>query len=153
VEAILAGLSADPRAFIGQAPASLSLAGADRADFAQRFGEHRAALLTAFERHRPRDDAYSPLSFFFNFSHNILKGTIVDAALRGQPWALSFNDLLTGVPRDAANAGLKTELAQTLMRYARANPDRIRGRLMPVVVYDPVTGREACSAALRKMRE
>lgn len=153
VEAILAGLSADPRAFIGQAPASLSLADADRADFAQRFGEHRAALLIAFERHRPRDDAYSPLSFFFNFSHNILKGTIVDAALRGQPWAVSFNDLLTGMPRDAANAGLKTALAQTLMRYARANPDRIRGRLMPVVVYDPATGREACSAALRKMKE
>ena len=29
------------------------------------------------------------------------------------------------------------------MAYARANPHRIRGRLMPVIVYDPGTGREA----------
>ena len=38
------------------------------------------------------------------------------------------------------------------MGYARRNPDRIRGRLMPVIVYDPATGREAFTAAMRKMR-
>jgi hypothetical protein len=151
VEAILAGLSADPRAFIGQAPGSLSGAEADRAEFAQLFHAYHDELLHEFERHRPTEDAYSPLSFFFNFSHNILKGTIVDALLRGKSWDLSFNDLLTGVPRDDGDS--KAELARTLMRYARANPDRIRGRLMPVIVYDPATGREAFTAAMRKMKE
>ena len=39
------------------------------------------------------------------------------------------------------------------MGYARANPDRIRGRLMPVIVYDPSTGRQAFSVTMRKIRE
>jgi hypothetical protein len=153
VEAIVCGLSADPRAFLGQAPASLSSVDADRTEFARHFLAHRDELLDAFESYRPGEQTYSPLSFFFNFSHNILKGTIVDAALRGRAWDVSFDDLLTGGPRDTARSALKTELAQTLMRYARANPDRIRGRLMPVIVYDPATGREAFTAALKKMRD
>jgi hypothetical protein len=109
-------------------------------------------MLEAFERFRPRDDAYSPLSFFFNFSHNVLKGTVVDALLRGKAWDVSFNDLLTSFPNDQATSAQRTSLATTLMGYARRNPDRIRGRLMPVIVYDPSTGREAFTAALRKLR-
>jgi hypothetical protein len=38
------------------------------------------------------------------------------------------------------------------MAYARANPHRIRGRLMPVIVYDPQAGRRAFSATLRAAR-
>jgi hypothetical protein len=151
-EALVNGLSSDPRAFIGQAPASLSAAEADRSLFASLFAAHREELLDAFERFRPRDDAYSPLSFFFNFSHNVLKGTVVDALLRGQAWDMSFNDLLTSFPTDDAISARKTSLATTLMGYARRNPDRIRGRLMPVIVYDPSTGREAFTAGLRKLR-
>ena len=151
VEAILSGLSADPRAFIGKAPTSLSASEAGRAEFAELFHAYRDDLMHEFERHRPTEDSYSPLSFFFNFSHNILKGTIVDALLRRKPWNLAFNDLLTGVPREDGEP--KAELARTLMGYARANPDRIRGRLTPVVVYDPATGREAFTAAMRKMKE
>jgi hypothetical protein len=146
-EALVNGLSSDPRAFIGQAPASLSAAEADRSLFASLFAAHRDDMLEAFERFRPRDDAYSPLSFFFNFSHNVLKGTVVDALLRGKAWDVSFNDLLT-----ERGEGDKVGLATTLMGYARRNPDRIRGRLMPVIVYDPSTGREAFTAALRKLR-
>jgi hypothetical protein len=152
VEALVNGLSSDPRAFIGQAPASLSAAEADRSLFASLFVAHREDLLEAFERFRPRDDAYSPLSFFFNFSHNVLKGTVVDALLRGKAWDVSFNDLLTSFPKDEATSAQRTWLATTLMSYARRNPDRIRGRLMPVIVYDPSTGREAFTAALRKLR-
>jgi hypothetical protein len=37
------------------------------------------------------------------------------------------------------------------MGYARANPDRIRGRLMPVIVYDPQAGREFVTIAIRKL--
>jgi hypothetical protein len=151
-EALVNGLSSDPRAFIGQAPASLSAAEADRSLFASLFAAHRDDMLEAFERFRPRDDAYSPLSFFFNFSHNVLKGTVVDALLRGKAWDVSFNDLLTSFPNDEATSAQRTSLATTLMGYARRNPDRIRGRLMPVIVYDPSTGREAFTAAMRKLR-
>jgi len=153
VEAILGGLSADPRALIGQAPASLSAHDDDRSAFADLFRAHREDLLAEFDRHRPSARVYSPLSFFFNFSHNVLKGTIVDALLRGSPWNASFNDLLTGLPADAPENEARRDLATTLMGYARRNPDRIRGRLTPVIVYDPATGQEAFTAAMRKMRE
>jgi hypothetical protein len=152
VEGILNGLSADARAFVGQAPASLSTAERDRSAFRELFHAHRDDLLGQFERFRPSDQAYSPLSFFFNFSHNVLKGTVVDALLRSEAWNLTFNDLLTGISSDA-DAASKEHLANTLMGYARANPDRIRGRLMPVIVYDPATGRDAFAVTMRKIRE
>jgi len=153
VEAVLAGLSADPRALIGRAPASLSAHDDDRSAFAELFHAQRNDLLAEFERHRPSARVYSPLSFFFNFSHNVLKGTIVDALLRGSAWDVSFNDLLTGLPADAPENERRRDLATTLMGYARRHPDRIRGRLTPVIVYDPATAQEAFTAAMRKMRE
>ena len=61
--------------------------------------------------------------------------------------------MLTELSRDVAEAALKQELAATLMGYARANPDTIRGRPMPVIVYDPSTGRDAFTVAMRKIRE
>ena len=39
------------------------------------------------------------------------------------------------------------------MGYARSNPDRIRGKLMPVIVYDPATGRQAFSVTMQRLRE
>ena len=152
VEALLNGLSADARAFVGEPPSFLARAERDRADFVERLHAHQSALLDAFELLRPTEQRYSPLSFFFNFSHNILKGTIVDALLRDQVWPLTFNDLLTGVPTDAALGPQKELLANTLMTYARLNPDRIRGRLMPVIVYDPQAGRQAFGTTMRRLR-
>jgi hypothetical protein len=149
VEALLNGLSPDPRAFIGEAPASLSRS-RDRTEFLELYRLYRDDLLAEFERHRPDDRVYSPLSFFFNFSHNVLKGTIVDALLRGRAWDVSFNDLLSALgPRCESKAAL----ARTLMGHARSSPDRIRGRLMPVIVFDPDAGREAFRIAMRKLRE
>ena len=66
---------------------------------------------------------------------------------------MSLNDLFTALPHDADERVEKETMAKTLMGYARANPDTIRGRPMPVIVYDPQTGREAYSATLRKLRE
>jgi hypothetical protein len=39
------------------------------------------------------------------------------------------------------------------MAYARANPHKIRGKLMPVIVYDPQAGRQAFSVTMRKLKE
>jgi hypothetical protein len=152
-EALLNGLTPDARAFIGAPPPSLSASEADRAQFLELFTTHKTALLAAFERHRPTATAYSPLSFFFNFSHNVVKGTVVDALLWGEAWDLAFNDLLTGVPRAGIEEGSQQLLAATLMGYARSNPDRIRGRLMPVIVYDPQAGRRAFSVAMEKLAQ
>jgi hypothetical protein len=153
VEGILNGLSADARAFIGQPPSSLSGSEADRGEFRAVFLEHRDALAEAFQRYKPSPEQYSPLAFFFNFSHNVLKGMVVDALLRGRAWPLTFDDMLTTLSREAGEPALKHELAVTLMGYARANPDTIRGRPMPVIVYDPATGRDAFAVTMRKIRE
>jgi hypothetical protein len=152
VEALLNGLSPDARAFIGAPPAILSSCERERAEFAELFRAHQADLLERFEPLRPTEEWYSPLAFFFNFSHNVRKGTVVDALLRGQPWRLTFNDLLTALPKEESASRAKERLATTLMTYARLNPDRIRGRLMPVIVYDPLAGRQAFGTTMRRIR-
>jgi hypothetical protein len=135
-EGILGGLSADAKACINDP------------SFRDLFHAHEDDLLEAFQRFRPSERTYSPLAFFFNFSHNIVKGTVVDALVRGRPWSVGLNDLLTAVPCEEAS-GPKHALATRLMGHARRNPDRIRGRLMPVVVYDPRAGSQAFAIALR----
>ena len=152
-EALLNGLTADARAFIGVPPPSLSHSEVDRLRFVDDFTRHKALLLASFERYRPSETAYSPLSFFFNFSHNVVKGTVVDALLWGEAWDVSLNDLLTGVPPPDLDEGSQQLLATTLMAYARSNPDRIRGKLMPVIVYDPQAGRRAFTVALEKLAQ
>ena len=152
-EALLNGFTADARAFIGVPPPSLSDSEADRVQIVEGFTRHKTALIDAFQKYRPTDQAYSPLSFFFNFSHNVVKGTVVDALLWGEAWDVSMNDLLTGVPRAGLEEGSQQLLATTLMAYARSNPDRIRGKLMPVIVYDPQAGRRAYSVALEKLSQ
>ncbi len=152
-EALLNGLTPDARAFIGVPPPSLARAESDRVRFSDGFARHKTALLGAFERYRPTDAAYSPLSFFFNFSHNVVKGAVVDALLWGEAWDVSLNDLLSGVPRAGLDEGSQQLLATTLMGYARTNPDRIRGRLMPVIVYDPQAGRRAYSVTIEKLTQ
>jgi hypothetical protein len=166
IEALANGLSADARAFVGAPPSSLSSAEAETAEFRDLFLAHRAPLLSEFERVRPVDGQYSPLSFFFNFSHNVLKGIVADALLRGEPWPVTFNDLLrVGLTADATqdttrhSAGDATEtdvreqLARTLMDYARKNPDRINGEPVPVIVYDARAGHRAFRIMMEKLVE
>jgi len=154
VEAVVKGLSPDARAFLrSAAAASAAPYEAERAAFAELFRAHHDQLAPAFERFRPSTTSYSPLSFFFNFSHNVVKGAVVDALLRGEPWGLTLNDLLTSLSAGPDEDAGKQTLATTLMGYARANPHRIRGKLMPVIVYDPAAGRRAFSVTMRKLRD
>ena len=169
VEAMVNGMSPDARAFLGAAPPALAASAADRTAFQEQFLVHRDDLVGEFERHRPVEGAYTPLSFFFNFSHNVLKGTVVDTLLRGKAWNVSFNEMLTGTTvrlkpdtteahSDASVASdssrtvdIRETLARTLMEYARANPDTIGGRLMPVIVYDPRAGHRAFRVMMEKL--
>lgn len=153
VEGLLNGLTPDPRAFVGERPASLAALEEEGSRFRGLFQKYRAGLLEEFERHRPSEEAYSPVAFFFNFPHNLLKGVVIDALLRGEPWKLSLNDLLTGLPRGGARSESRTELAKTMMGYARESPDRIRGRLTPVIVYDPRAGRRVFTETMRRLGE
>jgi hypothetical protein len=179
VEALLGGLSADPRALLGAPPSSLAPHDAERARFREMFLDHRADLLAEFEACRPGAASYSPLSFFFNFAHNVVKGAAVDALLWSEPWPIGLNDLLRSPAQVGASrtsdesAGAEAsgvagstgetatdppgrspeDLAKTLMAYARTNPQKIRGRPMPVIVYDPEAGYRAYRLALRRLQE
>jgi hypothetical protein len=124
----------------------------DSGPFSERLRGLVRDLWPIFEELEPRDEIYSPLSFFFNFSHNVLKGTIIDALLRGDAWTVSFNDLLTGPSGGRSAIGSREALALTLMGYARRHPHRIRGQLMPVIVYDPAAGRVAHHSTMAGLR-
>ena len=153
VESMLNGMSADPRAFIGTGPASLAAHEVERARFRERFLAYQPDLTEEFASFRPSAEAYSPLSFFFNFSHNVMKGQIVDSLLWSLPWPVGLNDLFTGEPRAEDPERSREQLARTLTAYARTNPHKIRGRLMPVIVYDPDAGYRGFRLTLRRLRE
>jgi hypothetical protein len=153
IEALLNGLTPDARAFVGAPIATLQGHEDERLRLREQLLAYRGRLRDEFEPFRPTAAVYSPLSFFFNFSHNVLKGTVVDALLRRSPWPVSLNGLFTSLPADPEPSDQKMQLAATLMQYARSSPQTIRGRLMPVIVYDPSTGREAFGATMRKLLE
>jgi hypothetical protein len=152
VEAMLNGLSADAAHFIRKPSRHVSPGDAEQLEFTELFQTYRPGLLEEFERFRPSEHRYSPLSLLFNFSHNIVKGTVIDALLWGEPWPMTLNDLLTGVSGGETKGRSKETLAKALMGYARANPQKIRGKMMPAVVYDPQAGRRAFGAAMRAFR-
>jgi hypothetical protein len=154
VESLLNGLTADPRAFVGgNPPAALAAHEGERSRFRELFLRYRPDLLREFEDHRPSDQAYSPLSFFFNFSHNTLKAIVVDALLRGETWSVTLNDLLTGIPGGEPMGALRETLARTIMGHARSSPDTIRGRLVPAIIYDPEAGLRAFDTTLQRISE
>jgi hypothetical protein len=138
VEGLLNGLSPDPRAFLGKPPASLAAYEMDLAGFRLMFHKYREDLFEEFESHRPSED-YSPMSFTFNFPHNLLKAVVIDALGRGKPWNLTLNDLLTGIPREGRGQP-KAMLARTLVGYARSSPEMVGGRLVPAIDYDSQAG-------------
>ena len=150
VDALVNGLSADPAAFLGSTP--LAAAWPDAAE-AREFGgliaRHRDALVADAAAHRP-GEAYSPLSLLFNFSQNVLKGMVIDSLLWRESSPVTLNDML----RAAAGRDGEARLARAaaLERYARARPQRIRGQLMPVIVYDPRAGRRAFTRLMDALR-
>ena len=135
-EALLGGLTADTAAVLAHG------------DFADRLRPLLPELRPTFEALVPTTATYSPLAWFFNFSHNVLKGTIIDACFREEAWTVSYSDLLTGAHGGDSPLPSREALARTLMEYARRSPQRIRGELLPVIVYDVEAGRACHAAAL-----
>lgn len=152
VEALLNGLTADVDAFAGdRPPSSLDGLSAEWRALHDRLHAYRRDLVEEFAPFRPAEEGYSPIALFFNFSQNVLKGVVADALEWGEPRAIGLNELLTAVGPTASLAGTKASLARTLMSYARAKPDRIRGLLGPAIVYDPRAGRRAFVATVRAL--
>lgn len=139
VEALFGSLTADAASLLDAGP------------FRERLTARSSRLQPLFDALEPRADEYSPLSLFFNFSHNVLKGVVVDVLLRGDAWTVSFNDLLTGPSGGISSLASRRALALTLMGHARRHPQRIRGHLMPVIVYDPAAGHAVYRATVSRL--
>jgi hypothetical protein len=152
VEALVGGLSPDPAAFVEDCPACLSASAAERTRFAELFHRHRQELVQEFDAYRPSERAYSPLSFSFNFSHNIVKGIVIDALIWRAPSHVTLNDLLRASAAGAPDGEAKKKVTATLASYARASPDTIRGRPWPVITYDPRAGRQFFSFMMRTIQ-
>lgn len=136
-EVLLSGLSADPAWCVREID----------------FRDTAAALLADAGTMRPSNDGYSPLSLFYNFSHNVVKGAVVEAVLWADPRRVSLDDLFSGARGSDPASAPRRALATTLMQYARRHPDSIRGRLMPVIVYDPSAGRRAFAATIQALED
>jgi hypothetical protein len=151
VDALVNGLSADPGAFLGTPPFAAAWPDdGDAREFAALIAGCRSALIADAEALRP-GPSYSPLSLLFNFSQNVLKGMVIDSLLWRESSAISLNAMLRGAAGSDSDARLK--VAGALERYARARPHRIRGQLMPVIVYDPRVGRRAFAQAMQAIRK
>lgn len=151
-ETVLLGLMPDPESLLGPTPPEpLRTSEERRTRLREVFAAHRGELLQDFETHRPDPRTYSPFSFTFNFPHNLVKGIVVDAAFRGAPWPLSLDDLVTAFPKSPEKDLGRRSLATTLMGYALASPDTIRGRPHPAIVCDPAAGLRAFERAVQTL--
>jgi hypothetical protein len=76
---------------------------------------------------------------------------VIDSLLWGESSPVTLNDMLRAAAGPAGEARLK--MAAALERYARSRPQRIRGQLLPVIVYDPRVGRHAFARTMAALRE
>ena len=152
VEGILNGLTADPAAFQGQLPSSLSEHRQEYVEFCQLFNRYRSSLLDEFEQHRPSRDQYSPISFRFNFPHNAVLALIAVAVTGESGENLPLNGLLTRNCSDQTPASSPQVLAEALMRFS-SPAERLDTRGQVQIVYDPEAGLRDFDATLEMLRQ
>jgi hypothetical protein len=151
VEGLLNGLSADPSAFIGEAPECLAEHGPEHAWLRGALRSEREALLPEMERLAPSERSYSPLAFQFNFLHNALVAKVTTRLLQGGP-NLSLNALFTREPPGLSLGESPEVLARLLMDFSGGDPARLGSRGARLVVYDLPSGAAAAAAALESLR-
>lgn len=149
--AILDGLSPDPSAFDGPAPAFLAPHGEEHAALRELLHRHRDALIADFDRLRPSAAAYSPLAFSCNFLSNAVVATVAtglgDAHRHPSLNALLEHDL-PGNPAPGAASGL----AEHLMQYAAGNTERLAKGGAPLIVHDRHHAAHVFNAVVRVLR-
>ena len=153
VESLLNGLTADPWAFLGKPPASLSAHDNEYADFCARLDQYRADLLTEFDRHSPAQRTYSPLALNFNFLHNAFVAMVAVALVPDSAPNLSVNALLASEYADGSLAESSGILARALMAYSGARPERLGEHGSRLVVYDPHAAVRSFTMTVRTIRE
>ncbi len=149
VEGLLAGLSADPRAFTGPTPRCFQGSERDHEFIRTALGDRRAELLREFDTFRPSAHSYSPLGFSANFLCNAHVAMVATALKRGARHP-TLDDLLGGARR---TDGLPREVetyARSLMDYASGG--RATG-VPALIVYDPLDARHAYNLTVQVLNE
>ena len=135
VEGLLNGLSADPWAFVGKAPAFLRALQPEHDEFRDLLAASRAELLKEFEGFRPDSALYSPLAFAANFLSNAAVAMVV-VALRDDEPHPSLDALMTRERTGVPPAASAQRLAQKLMDYSVENAGRAGAGAAPLIVVD-----------------
>lgn len=150
-QSLLQGLAADPWAFTGSPPPSLSEYHEEYEELVGLLTTHLEVVLSELEMQKPEKASYAPLALHFNFPHNTLVAIVTLALLEGRPQALSLNALFepefdTGVEETQEG------LARTLMAFSRGSPDRLGYRGAMLVAYDPLSGLRSFSMTTKTLR-
>ncbi|MCX5755961.1 MAG: hypothetical protein NTX19_07575 [Gemmatimonadetes bacterium] len=151
VEALFDGLSADPWAFTGKAPAFLSAHEAVHAELRSALGRQRDHLLEEFGRVAPTTKTYSPLGLGCNFLSNAAVATAA-IALEDEARYPSLNALFTRAPSGEPAPGPAERYARRLMQYA-AEPARLGAGGAPLIVYDPYDSVHYYNTVVRTLKE
>ena len=148
VEALLAGLSADPRAFTEKAPRCFKGREGDHQIVHAALTERRDALLHDLERARPLPASYAPLGFSVNFLCNAHVAMVATALADGSPHP-SLDALLVG---DGAGGSTGHDLAlyaRRLMAYASGGA---AAGVPALIVYDPHDAQHAFNMTIQVLR-
>ena len=137
---LLGALTPDPEAFLGDPPEALGEYRAEHEHARALLHRHRDALRADFERYRPGERAYAPLSLVFNFPHNVLIATVVLGLLGERVPNVSLSQLLESSVVEAEARTGELALARLLTSYSARHPARQGGRPVLMIEYDPAAG-------------
>ncbi len=143
--ALLLALSADPWVFRARCPAVLEGYASMHAETRAMLESHGSALMAEWSALEPGRDGYSPLGLLFNFPHNALVGIVTMAMLESRPQSIPINALFEEEADAGVPAGTQRALAERLMEFSEASPERLGYRGARLIVYDALSGMRSYS--------
>lgn len=148
LEALLAGLSADPRAFTEKAPRCFKGREGDHRIVHAVLTERRDELLCDLEKVRPRTESYTPLGFAVNFLSNAHVAMVATALADGAPHP-SLDSLLAGDGPEGSDPHSLELYARRLMAYASGG---VASGVPALIVYDPHDAQHAYNMTIQALR-
>jgi hypothetical protein len=147
-DALFNGLSADPHAFVGKAPAFLAPHAKEHEELRALLMRHRDELLSDSASFMPTKATFSPMAFGCNFLSNASVASAVLAVQGGDPHPPL--DALLRHHGGSGGAGWAETFARALMDYASV-PERLGAGQAPLLVYDPFDGVHHYNAVTRAL--
>jgi hypothetical protein len=148
-DALFNGLSADPHAFLGKAPAFLAPQAREHEELRALIMRHRDELLSDSASFMPTRAMFSPMAFGCNFLSNASVASAVLAVQGSDPHPPL--DALLRHHGGSGGAGWAETFARRLMEYASV-PERLGAGQAPLLVYDPFDGVHHYNAVTRALQ-